>query len=211
MADLLHPLADQPNLEHSKLLVNVAAASTSGVHLRPLPVAAHPVGLIQATQLIFQEVAGHSFSTQTEYIQFSFLLPRHLLPLFQMCMSAWDQELMVLERFLTSRCPLEDSFISATEKIDDKFSNHSFVAWEVDVPARKEKLDLNRFVDDFRIFFGLNCMAHLQKAIVAKRDSDIDRKFRYQIGSSVPRDFEKTILLTLVFQIQNLVNCRLLA
>ncbi|KAL5209940.1 hypothetical protein ABZP36_005563 [Zizania latifolia] len=65
-----------------------------------------------------------------------------------------------------TRRPLEDScFISATGKIDGKverFSNLSFLAWEVDVPAGKGKSDLSHFVDDFRIFFGLNCLTHLQ-------------------------------------------------
>ncbi|KAL5227403.1 hypothetical protein ABZP36_015668 [Zizania latifolia] len=62
--------------------------------------------------------------------------------------------------------PLEDScFISSTGKIDGKverFSNHSFAAWEVDVPADKKKSDLSRFADDFHIFFSLNSMTHLQ-------------------------------------------------
>ncbi|KAG8071074.1 hypothetical protein GUJ93_ZPchr0006g41661 [Zizania palustris] len=62
--------------------------------------------------------------------------------------------------------PHEDScFIYATGKIDakvERFSNHSFLAWEVDIPAGREKYDANRFADDFRTFFGLNYMTHLQ-------------------------------------------------
>ncbi|KAG8097468.1 hypothetical protein GUJ93_ZPchr0013g36518 [Zizania palustris] len=62
--------------------------------------------------------------------------------------------------------PRENSyFISATGKIDakvERFSNHSFLAWEVDIPAGREKSDANRFTDDFCTFFGLNYMTHLQ-------------------------------------------------
>ncbi|KAG8056409.1 hypothetical protein GUJ93_ZPchr0002g26704 [Zizania palustris] len=44
----------------------------------------------------------------------------------------------------------------------ERFSNHYFLAWEIDIPARKEKSDINHLADDFRIIFRLNFMTHLQ-------------------------------------------------
>ncbi|KAL5214469.1 hypothetical protein ABZP36_003621 [Zizania latifolia] len=58
--------------------------------------------------------------------------------------------------------PTEDfCYIAAIEKIDDKvgrLSNHSLVAWEIDIPPDREKADINQFADDFKIFFGVNHM-----------------------------------------------------
>ncbi|KAL5200527.1 hypothetical protein ABZP36_021730 [Zizania latifolia] len=61
-----------------------------------------------------------------------------------------------------SRRPLDGScFILATDKLDSKVechSKHSFVAWQTDVQVGQEKYDVGRFYDDFRLFFGLNCL-----------------------------------------------------
>ncbi|KAG8082025.1 hypothetical protein GUJ93_ZPchr0014g46733 [Zizania palustris] len=60
--------------------------------------------------------------------------------------------------------PRTSLFLRRQGKIDarvEKFSDHSFVAWEIDVPPGREKSDINRFADDFYIF-ELNRMTHLQ-------------------------------------------------